>query len=97
MAEAKIQETLNEYNKKIEEAKNYIDYLPLEGKKLVENYEKNLDNRKTLLNKAVEDKSFFETLTDEQVFNLLRICQALIKKFELVIKEDNNMIEKKII
>ena len=50
MAEAKIQETLNEYNKKIEEAKNYIDYLPLEGKKLVENYEKNLDNRKTLLN-----------------------------------------------
>lgn len=95
MAEAKIQETLNEYNKKIEEAKNYIDYLPLEGKKLVENYEKNLDNRKTLLNKAVEDKSFFETLTDEQVFNLLRICQALIKKFELVIKEDNNMIEKK--
>ena len=95
MAEAKIQETLNEYNKKIEEAKNYIDYLPLEGKKLVENYEKNLDNRKTLLNKALEDKSFFETLTDEQVFNLLRICQALIKKFELVIKEDNNMIEKK--
>ena len=95
MAEAKIQETLNEYNEKIEEAKNYIDYLPLEGKKLVENYEKNLDNRKTLLNKAVEDKSFFETLTDEQVFNLLRICQALIKKFELVIKEDNNMIEKK--
>ena len=95
MAEAKIQETLNEYNKKIEEAKNYIDYLPLEGKKLVENYEKNLDNRKTLLNKAAEDKSFFETLTDEQLFNLLRICQALIKKFELVIKEDNNMIEKK--
>ena len=93
MAEAKIQETLNEYNEKIEEAKNYIDYLPLEGKKLVENYEKNLDNRKTLLNKAVEDKSFFETLTDEQVFNLLRICQALIKKFELVIKEDNNMNE----
>ena len=43
----------------------------------------------------MEDKSFFETLTDEQVFNLLRICQALIKKFELVIKEDNNMIEKK--
>ena len=95
MAEAKIQETLNEYNKKIEEAKNYIDYLPLEGKKLVENYEKNLDNRKTLLNKAAEDKSFFETLTDEQVFNLLRICQALIKKFELVIKKDNNMNEKK--
>ena len=93
MAEAKIQETLNEYNEKIEEAKNYIDYLPLEGKKLVENYEKNLDNRKTLLNKAAEDKSFFETLTDEQVFNLLRICQALIKKFELVIKEDNNMNE----
>ena len=61
MAEAKIQETLNEYNKKIEEAKNYIDYLPLEGKKLVENYEKNLDNRKTLLNKGAtyEEINFF--------------------------------------
>lgn len=34
-------------------------------------------------------------LTDEQVFNLLRICQELTRKFELAIKEDNNIIEQK--
>lgn len=34
-------------------------------------------------------------LTDDQVFNLLRICQELTRKFELVIKEDNNIIEQK--
>ena len=74
----------------------------------IDNY--NAKNKGTVTNYALEYKnkgkwpdevqiprqeSFFETLTDEQVFNLLRICQALIKKFELVIKEDNNMIEKK--
>jgi hypothetical protein len=95
MAEEEILKTLNEYNKKIEDAKNYIDYLPLEGKKLVESYEKNVDNRKALLNKVVEDKSFFETLTDEQVYRLLKICEELITKFDLEIKEDNKVLEQK--
>ena len=59
MAINNVQQILSKYRTKIIDGKNYIDYLPLQGKEIVNKYNNNTNDYKSLLDAAVHSKDFF--------------------------------------
>lgn len=81
-----IRTLLNAFLNKLENAKEYIDYLSSEGKEIVQAYESDKDDCKTLLSSAKENEEFFEGLSDEDIIEYANICYELNKLFGLKVK-----------
>lgn len=81
-----IKTVLNIFVNKLENAKEYIDYLSSEGKEIVQAYESDKDDCKTLLFAAKENEEFFEGLSDENIIEYANICYELNKLFGLRVK-----------
>jgi len=81
-----IRTVLNAFVNKVENAKGYIEYLSPEGKDIVQAYESDKDNCKTLLFAAKENDEFFNNLSDEEFVEYVNICYELNKLFGLRVK-----------
>ena len=84
---AKTMEILRAYVRKIEDAKEYFDCLSPEGRKIVEDYDKDADGQKTLLLKASESEDFFSGMSDEAVLAYADVCRKINDRFELNVKK----------
>lgn len=84
---AKTMEILRAYVRKIEDAKGYFDCLSPEGRKIVENYDNNVDGQKTLLLDACNNDKFFSGMTDEMVIAYADVCRKLNDRFDLNVKK----------
>lgn len=81
-----IKNVLKAFMKKVEEAKNYIDFLPLEGREIVDNYDSNKDKTKDLLNESITKENFFEGLTNEELIDYANTCYELNEQFDLRVR-----------
>ena len=68
---------LKNYRKKINDANQYKEYLPLVGEQIIERYKNNSDNYKTLLDEAADSKSFFIGMEDETLISYVNTCDRL--------------------
>lgn len=84
---AKTMEILRAYVRKIEDAKGYLDCLSPEGRRIVENYDNNVDGQKTLLLDACNNDKFFSGMTDEMVLAYADVCRKLNDRFDLNVKK----------
>ena len=84
---AKTMEILRAYVRKIEDAKGYFDCLSPEGRRIVENYDNNVDGQKTLLLDACNNDKFFSGMTDEMVIAYADVCRKLNDLFDLNVKK----------
>lgn len=84
---AKTMEILRAYVRKIEDARGYFDCLSPEGRRIVENYDNNVDGQKTLLLKASDNKDFFSGMTDEMVIAYADVCRKMNDRFDLNVKK----------
>lgn len=84
---AKTMEILRAYVRKIEDAKGYFDCLSPEGRRIVENYDNNVDGQKTLLLDACNNDKFFSGMTDEMVIAYADVCRKLNDRFDLNVKK----------
>lgn len=84
---AKTMEILRAYVRKIEDAKGYLDCLSPEGRRIVENYDNNVDGQKTLLLDACNNDKFFLGMTDEMVLAYADVCRKLNDRFDLNVKK----------
>lgn len=84
---AKTMEILRAYIRKIEDAKGYLDCLSPEGRKIVEDYDKDVDGQKTLLLKASESEDFFLGMSDEMVLAYADVCRKMNERFDLNVKD----------
>ena len=82
----KTREILQAYINKIEDAKGYLDYIPIEGRKIVNNYDKNVDDCKILILEACNNEGFFSDMTDEMVLQYADVCYKLNETFDLNVK-----------
>ena len=78
---------LKNYRKKINDANQYKEYLPLVGQQIIERYKNNSDNYKTLLDEATDSKSFFIGMGDETLISYNNICNRLNNIFDLNVTE----------
>ena len=100
MAINNVQQILSKYKTKIIEGKNYIDYLPLQGKEIVNKYNNNTNDYKSLLDAAVHSKDFFIGIDDETLILYTNICDKINKVFKLDISESkkiNGFIDEKFV
>ena len=81
-----IKNVLKAFMKKVEEAKNYIDFLPLEGREIVDDYDSNKDKTKDLLNESITKENFFEGLTNEELIDYANTCYELNEQFDLRVR-----------
>lgn len=81
-----IKNVLKAFMKKVEEAKNYIDFLPLEGREIVDDYDSNKDKTKDLLNESITKENFFEGLTNEELIDYANTCCELNEQFDLRVR-----------
>lgn len=81
-----IKNVLKAFMKKVEDAKNYIDFLPLEGREIVDNYDSNKDKTKDLLNESITKENFFEGLTNEELIDYANTCYELNEQFDLRVR-----------
>ena len=91
MAINNVQQILSKYRTKIIEGKNYIDYLPLQGKEIVNKYNNNTNDYKSLLDAAVHSKVFFIGIDDETLILYTNICDKINKVFDLNISESKKI------
>ena len=91
MAINNVQQILSKYRTKIIEGKNYIDYLPLQGKEIVNKYNNNTNDYKSLLDAAVHSKDFFIGIDDESLILYTNICDKINKVFDLNISESKKI------
>ena len=91
MAINNVQQILSKYRTKIIEGKNYIDYLPLQGKEIVNKYNNNTNDYKSLLDAAVHSKDFFIGIDDETLILYTNICDKINNVFDLNISESKKI------
>lgn len=91
MAINNVQQILSKYRTKIIEGKYYIDYLPLQGKEIVNKYNNNTNDYKSLLDAAVHSKDFFIGIDDETLILYTNICDKINKVFDLNISESKEI------
>ena len=91
MAINNVQQILSKYRTKIIEGKSYIDYLPLQGKEIVNKYNNNTNDYKSLLDAAVHSKDFFIGIDDETLILYTNICDKINKVFDLNISESKKI------
>ena len=82
---------LKNYRKKINDANQYKEYLPLVGQQIIERYKNNSDNYKTLLDEATDSKSFFIGMGDETLISYNNICDRLNNIFDLNVSESKKI------
>lgn len=82
---------LKNYRKKINDANQYKEYLPLVGQQIIERYKNNSDNYKTLLDEAADSKSFFIGMGDETLISYNNICDRLNNIFDLNVSESRKI------
>lgn len=82
---------LRNYRKKITDAEQYKEYLPLAGQKIVERYIENRDNYKNLLDSAADSKEFFIGMDDETLVSYANICDRLNNIFDLNVSESRKI------
>ena len=82
---------LKNYRKKINDANQYKEYLPLVGQQIIERYKNNSDNYKTLLDEATDSKSFFIGMGDETLIAYNNICNRLNNIFDLNVSESKKI------
>ncbi len=82
---------LRNYKKKITDAEQYKEYLPLAGQKIVERYVENRDNYKNLLDSAADSKEFFIGMDDETLVSYANICDRLNNIFDLNVSESRKI------
>ena len=82
---------LKNYKKKINDANQYKEYLPLAGQQIIERYKNNSDNYKTLLDEATDSKSFFIGMEDETLISYVNTCDRLNNIFDLNVSESKKI------
>lgn len=82
---------LKNYRKKINDANQYKEYLPLVGQQIIERYKNNADNYKTLLDEAADSKSFFIGMEDETLISYVNTCDRLNNIFDLNVSESKKI------
>ena len=82
---------LKNYRKKINDANQYKESLPLVGQQIIERYKNNSDNYKTLLDEAADSKSFFIGMDDETLISYNNICDRLNNIFDLNVSESKKI------
>lgn len=82
---------LKNYRKKINDANQYKEYLPLVGEQIIERYKNNSDNYKTLLDEAADSKSFFIGMEDETLISYVNTCDRLNNIFDLNVSESKKI------
>ena len=82
---------LKNYRKKINDANQYKEYLPLVGQQIIERYKNNSDNYKTLLDEAADSKSFFIGMGDETLISYVNTCDRLNNIFDLNVSESKKI------
>lgn len=82
---------LKNYRKKINDANQYKEYLPLVGQQIIERYKNNSDNYKTLLDEAADSKSFFIGMEDETLISYVNTCDRLNNIFDLNVSESKKI------
>lgn len=82
---------LKNYRKKINDANQYKEYLPLVGQQIIERYNNNSDNYKTLLDEAADSKSFFIGMEDETLISYVNTCDRLNNIFDLNVSESKKI------
>lgn len=82
---------LKNYRKKINDANQYKEYLPLVGQQIIERYKNNSDNYKTLLDEAADSKSFFIGMEDETLISYVNTCDRLNNIFDLNVADSRKI------
>ena len=82
---------LKNYRKKINDANQYKEYLPLVGQQIIERYKNNSNNYKTLLDEAADSKSFFIGMEDETLISYVNTCDRLNNIFDLNVSESKKI------
>ena len=82
---------LKNYRKKINDANQYKEYLPLVGQQIIERYKNNYDNYKTLLDEAADSKSFFIGMEDETLISYVNTCDRLNNIFDLNVADSRKI------
>ena len=91
MAIDSVHKVLRAYQKKIEDGRNYTEYLPYAGRQIVKRYKDNEDNYKTLLNAAAQTEEFFTGMDDETLLSYVNVCHELNKIFDLKLSESRKI------
>ena len=82
---------LKNYRKKINDANQYKESLPLVGQQIIERYKNNSDNYKTLLDEAADSKSFFIGMEDETLISYVNTCDRLNNIFDLNVADSRKI------
>lgn len=82
---------LKNYRKKIKDANQYKESLPLVGQQIIERYKNNSDNYKTLLDEAADSKSFFIGMEDETLISYVNTCDRLNNIFDLNVADSRKI------
>ena len=83
----KSRQIIKSYVNRVKSFETQNDYLSIEGKSLINNYSKNIDNQKDLFEEFLINDVFFENISDDQLILLMNKCRELNRLYELHVKD----------